>query len=283
MKQNIAKIRNGLAGIYPKEEIDAMVRIIFEQLMGYSQVDMVLRAGSEVPPFIAERISAVVEQLRNREPIQHVLDDAYFYGMHLHVTRATLIPRPETEQLIDLIVEQNTGSDLRVLDVGTGSGCIAIALARHLRFAQVEALDVSGEALAVARRNAAEMKAKVTFTEADILTAVPQNEAWDIIVSNPPYIALSEREAMDDNVLRYEPHSALFVPDDDPLRFYRAIARYARVALRPGGRLDFEINPRFADATTELLRSMEFEAVELHLDYTGRRRFTSCRKAGYEP
>ena len=283
MKQNIAKIRNGLAGIYPKEEIDAMVRIIFEQLMGYSQVDMVLRAESEVPPFIAERISTVVERLRNREPIQYVLDDAYFYGMHLHVTRATLIPRPETEQLIDLIVEQNTGSDLRVLDVGTGSGCIAIALARHLRFAQVEALDVSGEALAVARRNAAEMKAKVTFTEADILTAVPQNEAWDIIVSNPPYIAISEREAIDDNVLRYEPHSALFVPDDDPLRFYRAIARYARVALRPGGRLYFEINPRFADATTELLRSMEFEAVELHLDYTGRRRFTSCRKAGHEP
>lgn len=278
MKHNIAKIRNGLAGIYPKEEIDSMVRIIFEQLMGYSQVDMVLRAGSEVPPFVADRIDDVVARLRTHEPIQYILDDAYFYGMHFHVTPATLIPRPETEQLIDLIVEQNPGSDLRVLDVGTGSGCIAIALARHLRFARVEAIDVSAEAIDVARRNALELKANVALAVADILTAIPPRDSADIIVSNPPYIALSEQEAMDDNVLHYEPHTALFVPDDNPLLFYRAIARYASVALRPGGRLYFEINPRFADDTATLLRTAGFEAVELHLDYTGRRRFTSCRK-----
>lgn len=278
MKANISKIRNGLADVYPKEEIDAMVRIIFEQLMGYSTVDMVLRADSEVPDFISAKIDDVVERLRRKEPLQYILDDAYFYGMHFHVTPATLIPRPETEQLIDLIVKHHTASDLAVLDVGTGSGCIAIALARSLRFPSVSAIDISPDAIAVAERNAHELKAKVRFAVADILTAVPQKEQFDIIVSNPPYIANSERNAMESNVLDFEPHTALFVPDDDPLRFYRAITQYALTALKPGGRLYFEINPRFADDTARLLSDAGMMEVTLERDYTDRQRFVTAMK-----
>ena len=278
MKANISKIRNGLADVYPKQEIDAMVRIIFEQLMGYSTVDMVLRADSEVPDFISAKIDDVVERLRRKEPIQYILDDAYFYGIHFHVTPATLIPRPETEQLIDLIVDNNRADDLSVLDVGTGSGCIAIALARSLRFASVSAIDISPDAIAVAERNARELKAKVRFAVADILTAVPHKEQYDIIVSNPPYIADSERKAMESNVLDYEPHTALFVPDDDPLCFHRAITQYALTALKPGGRLYFEINPRFADDTVRLLTDSGLQQVELHRDYTDRLRFATAMK-----
>ena len=278
MKANISKIRNGLADVYPKQEIDAMVRIIFEQLMGYSTVDMVLRADSEVPDFISAKIDDVVERLRRKEPIQYILDDAYFYGIHFHDTPATLIPRPETEQLIDLIVDNNRADDLSVLDVGTGSGCIAIALARSLRFPSVTAIDISPDAIAVAERNARELKAKVRFAVTDILTAMPQREQYDIIVSNPPYIANSERKAMESNVLDYEPHTALFVPDDDPLRFYRAITQYALSALKPGGQLYFEINPRFADDTARLLTDAGLQQVELLRDYTDRLRFATAMK-----
>lgn len=278
MKANIKKIRDGLADIYPKEEIDAMVQIIFEQLMGYSTVDMALRTDTEVPDFIAAKIDDVVARLQRNEPIQYILDDAYFYGMHFHVTPATLIPRPETEQLIDLIVDNNRDSDLSVLDIGTGSGCIAIALARSLRFPSVSAIDISPDAIAVAECNARELKAKVRFAVADILTAVPQKEQFDIIVSNPPYIADSERKAMESNVLDYEPHTALFIPDTDPLRFYRAITQYALTALKPGGRLYFEINPRFADITADLLTDSGLIDVELELDYTDRLRFATAKK-----
>ena len=273
MKANIQKIRNGLADVYPKQEIDAMVRIIFEQLMGYSTVDMVLRADSEVPGFISAKIDDVVERLRRKEPIQYILDDAYFYGIHFHVTPATLIPRPETEQLIDLIVKRHTASDLSVLDVGTGSGCIAIALARSLRFASVSAIDISPDAIAVAERNARELKAKVRFAVADILTAVPHKEQYDIIVSNPPYICNSERSGMDANVLEYEPDTALFVPDDDALLFYRSISRYASKALRQGGALYFEINPIYVSEMKDMLIEIGFYSVEIREDQFGKQRF----------
>lgn len=279
MKQNIKKIRDGLAGIYSKGEIDAMVRIIFERLMGYSTVDMVLRADTEVPDFIAAKIDDAVARLQRHEPIQYILDDAYFYGLHFHVNRSTLIPRPETEQLIDLIVKHHDSTpDLHVLDIGTGSGCIATALARTLHFAKVDAIDISPDAIAVAERNAKELKAKVKFEVADILTAQPPREAYDIIVSNPPYIAASEQRDMECNVLQYEPHTALFVPDDNPLLFYRAITAYSLTALKPGGHLYFEINTRFADMTAQMLTDAGMEEVKIELDYTGRKRFAIARK-----
>ncbi|MGN0211808.1 MAG: peptide chain release factor N(5)-glutamine methyltransferase [Muribaculaceae bacterium] len=274
MKENIRKIRERLAGSYTKGEIDAMERIIFERLMGYSPVDMVLRADTTVPDFISEKIDDTIERLLAHEPIQYVLDDAYFYGLHFHVDRHTLIPRPETEQLIDLVAGQNTATDLQVLDVGTGSGCIAIALARTLKFAHVTATDISPDAIAVAERNAHELKTRVCFVVDDILsTRLAATPSYDIIVSNPPYVTEMERAAMERNVLDYEPHAALFVPDDNPLLFYRTITDFALKALRPGGRLYFEINPLFADDMVMLLTNAGLADAHTEPDYTGKRRF----------
>lgn len=279
MKQNIQKIRQSLAQHYPKEEIDAFVRIIFEKLMGYSQVDMILRSNEALPDFISEKIDRIIDRLIMREPIQYILDDAYFYGMHFHVNRNTLIPRPETEQLIDLIVNQNSGVDLQVLDIGTGSGCIAIALARTLKFPIVTATDISAEAIAVAERNAKELKVKIRFTNSDILaTSRPKTPIYDIIVSNPPYITDRERSAMDANVTEYEPHTALFVPDNNPLLFYRAIADYAIGALKSGGHLYFEINPLFANDVVDMLAYMGYTEIATERDYTGKLRFTTAKR-----
>ena len=197
-----------------------MIRVICEDIFNYDPVDVALRQESELPDFAEQRVAEIIARLRRHEPLQYVVGTARFHGHRFKVTPATLIPRPETEQLVDLIVDENPGSDLRVLDMGTGSGCIAISLARALKFAQVDALDISRDALAVARENAATLKARVRFFESDMLAPQPA-ATYDIIVSNPPYICWSEREAMDSNVKDYEPGQALFVPDKDPLMFYR--------------------------------------------------------------
>lgn len=279
LKDNITKIRAALAPLYPKAEIDAFIRIIFEHIMHYSQVDIILHDSDELPDFVCGKIDNIIGRLAKQEPIQYILDDAYFYGMHFHVNRNTLIPRPETEQLIDIIVEQNNADDLNVLDIGTGSGCIAIALARSLKFPAVTAIDISQEAIATARRNASGLKANVKFQVLDILNATkPKSALYDIIVSNPPYISSHERDDMDSNVLDYEPHSALFVPDDNPLLFYRAIAEYGTSALRNGGRLYFEINPLFANDTAKMLTAFGYNSVTLERDYTGKLRFSTAIK-----
>lgn len=277
LKDYIAKIRAALGAYYPKPEIDAFVRIIFERILNYSQVDMILHEGDELPDFIGDKIDGIIKRLSAYEPIQYILDDAYFYGLHFQVNSHTLIPRPETEQLIDLIAEQNTAEDLHILDIGTGSGCIAIALARTLKFPVIDAIDISKGALSTATLNAKTLKAKVNFKLEDILTATPPRLAtYDIIVSNPPYIAEHERAAMHSNVLDYEPHSALFVPDDNPLLFYRTIAKYSLNALKSGGKLYFEINPLFADDMVNMLSSLGYYAVTVERDYTGKLRFTSA-------
>ena len=166
--------------------------------------------------------------------------------------------------------------DLCVLDIGTGSGCIACSLARALRFAEVHAFDISQPALDLAAENARNLGVKVAFHHVDILNAVPQPQQFHIIVSNPPYICMHEQQLMEDNVLRYEPHSALFVPDNDPLLFYRAIARYASVALKPGGKLYFEINAAYGNDTAQLLSDFHFADIEVVRDFYGRDRFVSA-------
>lgn len=268
-----AHIRAALAQAYPEGEIRGFIRIIFEEWMHYSTVDMIMRADSELPDFVTEKIDGAIARLLRHEPIQHIVGAAHFHGHRFRVTPHTLIPRPETEQLVDIITDQNTASDLRVLDVGTGSGCIAISLARALKFADVSAIDVSQAALDVAAENAAALGVKVRFILADILKAAPKPEQYNIIVSNPPYIRVCEKQQMDDNVLLYEPASALFVPDDDPLLFYRAITSYAATALMPKGWLYFEINADFGDETAALLRGAGFDEVTVARDFYGRNRF----------
>ena len=277
LKEAIEQLRDGLAGVADSQEVQAMIRVICEDIFNYDPVDVALRQESELPDFAPQRIADMIARLQRHEPLQYIVGFARFHGHRFKVTPAVLIPRPETEQLVDLIVEENSGSDLRVLDMGTGSGCIAISLARALKFAQVDALDVSRDALAVARDNAAALKVKVRFFESDILAPQPA-ATYDIIVSNPPYITWSERELMERNVKDYEPAQALFVPDNDPLLFYKAIAPYAKQSLEKGGRLYLEINQRFGAEVKRLLEGCGFGEVRIIVDSYGKDRFAvaSC-------
>lgn len=275
LKEAIDQLNNGLAGLVEPREAQAMIRIICEDVFNYDQVDMALRQESELPEFAQGRISDIIARLRRHEPLQYIIGSALFHGHRFKVNPAVLIPRPETEQLVDLIIDENPASDLRVLDMGTGSGCIAISLARALKFPTVDAFDISRDAVAVARENAALLKVKVRLFESDMLSPQP-SATYDIIVSNPPYICWSEREAMDPNVKDYEPGQALFVPDNDPLLFYKAIAPYAARSLERGGRLYLEINRRFGNEVKRLLEDNGFNEVRIIDDAYGNPRFAAA-------
>ena len=277
LKEILRNFRQRLTPYYPAGEIEGIEMAALDNELNYSRVDAILHNDSEMPQFIAERFTEIANRLLRYEPIQYILGDAYFYGSHFHVTPAVLIPRPETEGLVDLIVDENPVGYMRVLDIGTGSGCIAISLAKAMKFADVTALDISAEALAVAQENAKKLKTLVKFELTDILTMpLPSTAKYDIIVSNPPYITDSERLEMHSNVLDYEPHSALFVPDDNPLLFYRAIARYASMALQNEGKLYLEINSRFPNETCHLLYDFGFSDCNVIKDYRGLPRFISA-------
>ena len=272
LKEAIEQLQSGLDGVVEPREAQAMIRAVCEDVFNYDPVDVSLRQDSELPEFAPQRIADIISRLRRGEPLQYIVGSARFHGHKFKVSPSVLSPRPETEQLVDLIIDENPGSDLRVLDMGTGSGCIAISLARALKFAQVDALDVSRDALAVARENAAALKVNVRFFESDML--LPQPAArYDIIVSNPPYVCWSEREAMERNVKDYEPGQALFVPDNDPLLFYKAIAPYAVQSLERGGRLYLEINQRFGAEVKQLLEAAGFDEVRIVDDSYGNPRF----------
>lgn len=275
LKEAIEQLKSGLEGVAEPQEMQAMIRIICEDVFNYDPVDVALRQESELPDFAPQRVADIIARLRCHEPLQYIVGHARFHGHQFKVTPAVLIPRPETEQLVDLIADENTGSDLRVLDMGTGSGCIAISLARALKFAQVDALDISRDALAVARENAGTLKVKVRFFESDMLAPQP-SATYDIIVSNPPYICWSERESMERNVKDYEPGQALFVPDNDPLLFYKSIVPYAAQSLVRGGRLYLEINQRFGKEMHRLLEDNGFDEVRILEDSFGRVRFAAA-------
>ncbi len=267
-----------LHGVWPDHELQQMMRIILEDVMHYTPVDAVIHEHDELPDFFEAKLSGIIERLLRHEPLQYVLGEARFHGLRFKVTPAVLIPRPETEMLVDMVADANPQPDLRVLDVGTGSGCIAIALARTLKWPQVTATDVSAQALAVARQNAEALKAtNVRLVQQDILqTEPPRKPEYDVVVSNPPYIFQSERAGMEANVLDYEPGTALWVPDDDPLLYYRTIARYAAAALVPGGRLYFEINRAQGSATAALLGSLGYTGVNVTRDQFGNERFATA-------
>ncbi len=257
-----------------------MVRIMMSELKGYTQADIAIKSADEVSEYLAGKVKSVTDRLLNDEPIQYIFSSTVFYGLTLKVTPATLIPRPETEELVDMIVRRWSGhDDLRVLDACTGSGCIALALARNLPFSRVDAFDVSTAALEVARQNNAALKTSVRFFEADALhLPAPAQPCYDIIVSNPPYIAEHEKASMEPNVLLHEPHSALFVPDSDPLEFYKALAAYAMEALRAEGMLYFEINPLYAAELKKLMETDGWEDVELYPDMQRLTRFLTARE-----
>ena len=255
-------------------EARATSRLLMEDVAGFTPKKLFTDGRRELEPETVDSLRRMAARISAGEPPQYVTGSALFMGMKFEVTPAVLIPRPETEGLVDFITDDYRGrSDLRIMDVGTGSGCIAIALARALPFARVEAVDISPAALEVAGRNSRNLAARVNFEVLDILSEqVPATPSLDIIVSNPPYIAEREKADMDARVLDHEPATALFVPDNDPLLFYRAIARYGVGALMPGGRLYFEINPLFAAELEKMLAAEGYTDVELRRDYVGKLR-----------
>lgn len=279
LKSGFDAVRGALTPHYGADEADAMARVIFEEMLHRSVVDIVLRKDTIISGFMHDKLMKVVSRLLDDEPLQYILGKTRFYGNELVVTPAVLIPRPETEELVDIIVKDwGDRSDLAVLDICTGSGCIAVSLARTLKFADVSAVDLSPEAITVAKENAARLKVSVDFRRADALALTSNgDDRYDIIVSNPPYVTEREKSAMAPNVLEYEPHMALFVPDDDPLRFYRAIGHYACSALKPDGMLYFEINPLFVDDLKKMLADMGLRDVISLADMTGRQRFITAK------
>jgi release factor glutamine methyltransferase len=282
-----SEIWHRIATSYDDGEARAIARILIEELFGLSYADIVCGATEQLSADDTLRLDTAVRRIEQGEPLQHVLGYADFCGNRFCVNGSVLIPRPETEWLVDegakLMSDGSTPTDIkklnskRILDIGTGSGCIAISLKLRLGDAYVEAWDISEEALRTAQDNADALKAEVVFRKRDALRADNTAAPWDLIVSNPPYICNSERSAMDDNVLLHEPHTALFVPDDDPLRFYRAIARYALLTLNIGGSLLFECNTRYAEATGKMLNDMGFEEVTVSDDCFNLPRFVRGR------
>lgn len=272
-------IKENLLPLYPAEEASALARWILTDVFSLSPTELYTGKDINFQPKDWDRLEDILTRLRNHEPIQYILGTCSFCGLEFQVAPGVLIPRPETAELVDWIVSgHRTSLSADILDIGTGSGCIAISLAHHLKGATVSAWDISSEALRIARQNAERNQVRVSFTRTDILQPeVPDMQA-DIIVSNPPYITEKEREEMEHNVLDWEPEQALFVPDNDPLLFYRAIARHGLHMLRPQGRIYFEINRAYGKETTDLLMRLGYKQVELKKDFYGNDRMIKAIK-----
>lgn len=286
-----------LTAIYNEREAQAIVRTVLDALFGMSLTDICLGKVTQLSADDTTRLEKIMQRLEKSEPVQYVLGAEWFAGRLFDVAPGVLIPRPETEDLVKWTCDEakekekednskeERGKEEKevskkgeeaphpsILDIGTGSGCIAITVALALPQAHVTAWDISTDALTIAAGNAHRLGASVRFEHQDALNAPDDEERWDVIVSNPPYICDRERADMSDNVLSYEPELALFVPDNDPLLFYRAIARYASKALKPGGRLLFETNTAYAHEVAQTMADEGFTAIEVRNDCFGKPR-----------
>lgn len=274
MNQTIQQIRNELQGVYPPQEIEQFIQIIFNHLLGYSRVDIILNKSTKIIEPLRAQVEQIILRLKRHEPIQYILGETHFLDYTFHVRSGVLIPRPETEELIEQIIHENPHHEGSILDIGTGSGCIAISLALLLPQSKVTAWEISSEALTIAQENAQLNQASVQFCHHDVFDTPPANQKFSIIVSNPPYVCDNEKTDMEPNVLLHEPHLALFVPDSDPLRYYRRIAQLALDMLQPQGKLYFEINAQFGEETLDMLRQLGYTHVELFKDLSGKARIT---------
>lgn len=266
-----------LKELYGPREAGAILRLVAESRFGLSQTDVLLGRMEHLPEEQKKEWQEILKQLHEGRPVQYVLGQAEFLGRPFRVTPEVLIPRPETEELVRLILSFfPENSRASALDLCTGSGCIAVTLA--LCGMDVTATDISREALAVARDNAETLGANITFRKEDLLAAPDYTDAlFDLVVSNPPYVCESEKREMAPHVLNHEPSLALFVPDDDPLRFYRAIARVAKTGLKPGGLLALEINRAFSGDVAELLKKYGFTDISTHEDQFHNPRFVFAK------
>jgi release factor glutamine methyltransferase len=258
---------------YPPEESENLVNWLLEHHLGLRRVDMMNFLD---PKHLPQPLLEDFEKLKIGEPIQYILGKGPFYGREFLVNEHTLIPRNETEELVHLILHQNPQPGLKILDIGTGTGCIPITLDLELKDATIYGLDVSEKALEVARKNGERLHSNVKFMQADILQEMPELPILDILVSNPPYVPEAEKAQMHRNVRDFEPELALFVPDQDPLIFYSVIAQKAKKLLKSGGRLYFEIHERFGTEVAALLQNLGYQEVKIHQDLNGKERMISA-------
>lgn len=263
---------SGQLSFYSKEEAENLVFWLLEHHLGVKRSDLHVATSPNLPSALLSDF----QRLLTGEPIQYILGEAPFYGRTFAVTRDTLIPRNETEELVHLIIKENLKPGMRVLDLGTGTGCIPISLALELSSPEVYALDVSAAALEVARGNAATLGASVGFIEGSLLEKPLELPKMDLIVSNPPYVPLQDKAEMHTNVVDFEPHLALFVPDEDPLVFYRAIGIWGQLLLKSGGKLYLEIYENLVEELVQLLQSLGYNQVHVHQDLNGKNRMISC-------
>ncbi|MBO7230849.1 MAG: peptide chain release factor N(5)-glutamine methyltransferase [Bacteroidaceae bacterium] len=277
MKTIARKIQEELSCHYPTGEVTALTRILAIELLGISQMVFFLKDDVTLTAEQETLLNNAIERLEKHEPIQYILGYSDFCGLRFKVTPATLIPRPETSELVDWIANESNGTE-SILDIGTGSGCIAVSLANKLPKSDISAWDISADALAVANENSKANDCTIKFKQVDILAYQPQGEQFDIIVSNPPYIRDLEKSGMEANVLDWEPHTALFVPDNDPLLFYRTIAEKGKEMLHSGGKLYFEINREFGKATCDMLASLGYTDIELRKDFADNDRMVRAVK-----
>ena len=271
-------IRQSLQDIYPPEEVKALTMLICCDMFCLDAVDIYLGKDITLSESKERELENIIFRLQKNEPIQYIRGFAEFEGYRFKVAPGVLIPRPETAELVDRVVRENTDA-CRLLDIGTGSGCIAISLDKKLPDAEVEAWDISEEALAIAQENNKALEAGVTFLKRDVMADDwGKTPSFDVIVSNPPYVTEVEKAEMDANVLDWEPELALFVPDDDPLRFYRRIAEVGRELLLPGGRLYFEINQAYGRETAHILEMNQYHDVRVIKDIFGKDRIVTANR-----
>lgn len=278
MNVTVSHIRSALQECYPPREAANLSRIVCCEMFGQGNIDYYLGKDMILSPNDERELESILSRLCNFEPIQYVQGTSRFLGRTFRVAPGVLIPRPETEELVEGMLKE-VAPVSRILDIGTGSGCIAVTLSKELPEAEVTAWDISGEALAIAGDNNHLLQASVLFVQRDVLTYQPvEGECFDVIVSNPPYVTETEKNEMDANVLEWEPGLALFVPDEDPLRFYNRIARLGSELLLPGGKLYFEINQAYGRETAHILEMNQYRDVRVIKDIFGKDRIVTANR-----
>lgn len=277
VKEACCIIDQELSALYPATERESITFLVFNHLLGFKRFDTEQKKTEELTAPHTRQIYNIIEQLKLHKPIQYVLGETEFYGLTFFVDHSVLIPRPETEELVHWIINDYQGQAPTILDIGTGSGCIPVSLAKNLTNARITGIDISDKALDIAKKNATSNNVDVTFTLADILIELhPNLGLFDVIVSNPPYVTAEQKWQMEPNVLNHEPHLALFVPENDPLLFYKAITRFAQKHLYRNGSLYFEINEALPFETAEMLQKAGF-STELRKDLNDKYRMIKAK------
>jgi release factor glutamine methyltransferase len=271
LKQYKSYFSEELISVFPQTEVDSFFFLLIEEYLDIKRIDLILQPNIEISSDIKELLDKALERLKKEEPIQYILGETEFYGLPFKVNKNTLIPRPETEELVEWIIKEVKKKQelLSILDIGTGTGCIPISLKKHLPNTNISAIDISEEAIQTAKQNAKLNEVDISFIKQDILKTEVLSGMFDIIISNPPYVRELEKVEIKNNVLKNEPHLALFVKDDNPLLFYKKIADLAKNNLTKNGLLFFEINQYLGAETVEMLKNKGFTQIELQKDIFG--------------